>query len=160
MGNSGSSTCPPLPDSANVQAVPIAGSLTFQHIIQIIGWVCFAITTLLCILLCIPHFRRYRAPQEQRQIFRILILPVVYSITSVVSIHLYHASQYIEPIAGIYEAIALTSLFLLYVYYVAPDVHSRDEFFQKLEQRRKNGEIVAGGSLGWFRVGRPTSETK
>jgi hypothetical protein len=138
---------------------PIAGSLTFQHIIQIIGWVCFGVTTLLFLGLCIPHFRRYRAPNEQRQVFRIILLPVVYSITSVVSIHAYKAAQYIEPIANLYEALALASLFLLYVHYVAPEVHSRDEFFHRLEQKKKNGEIVGGGSLRWFRVSHHPSTT-
>jgi len=150
--SSGNATCPASPGNANMKGEPIAGSLTFQHLIQIIGWACFGLTALLSLGLIIPHLRNYRAPNEQRQIFRIILLPIVYSLVSVVSLHAYNAAQYIEPIAQLYEAVALASLFLLYVNFVAPEAHTRNEFFSKLENTTKKGQVVPGGSLKWFRT--------
>lgn len=149
---SGSSDCPAEPVSAGVKGEPIAGSLTFQHLITIVGWVCFGVSALLWLGLAIPHIRQYKAPNEQRQILRIISMPVVFAIVAVISIHVYKAAQYAEPIANLYEAYAMASLFLLYVHYVAPEAHRREEFFHNLENKSQSGEAVAGGSLRWFRV--------
>ncbi|KAI1612320.1 organic solute transporter Ostalpha-domain-containing protein [Exophiala viscosa] len=147
----GNSTCPAEPANANAKGVPVAGSLTFQHLMQIIGWVCFGVTALLSLGLMIPHFLHYRVPNEQRQIIRIILLPVVYSLVYAVSLQTYSGAQYLEPIAALYEAVALASLFLLYVDFVAPGAGTRDEFFSKLENTKKKGRLVPGGSLKWFR---------
>jgi hypothetical protein len=145
---SSSSNCPPRPDSGPGQ--PIAGSLTFKHLISIICWVCFGVSTLLWLSLVIPHLRRYAAPNEQRQIIRIVLTPLVFAIFAVISTHAYHAADYLEPLSNLYEAFALASLFLLYVQYVAPDEAIREQFFQNLEVASKRGNVTDG--LRWFRV--------
>ncbi|KAK5212038.1 hypothetical protein LTR99_001860 [Exophiala xenobiotica] len=136
-----SPTCPPKPSSAAIEGEPIIGRFSFQHIVHIIGWVCFGITAVFCMGLCILHFSHYRAPNEQRNVFRIIIFPVVASLAAVISIYSYRASGYIEPIASLYEAIALASLFLLYVQYVAPEESTRVAFFRELEYKTKNGSV-------------------
>lgn len=147
-----SPTCPPLPSNANVKGIAIIGTFTFQHLVQIIGWICLAVTALLCVGLSILHFRRYRAPNEQRNVFRIILFPVVASLVSVISIHTYAASGYIEPVASLYEAIALASLFMLYVQYVAPEQNTRASFFRELEYKTKKGDIKPMKHYKLFRV--------
>lgn len=149
---SSSTSCPAKPANAAGKGMPITGSLTFHHLITIIAWVCFGISVLLWVGLTVPHLRRYRAPNEQRQIFRIVSTPPVFAIIAVISIHAYHAAQYLDPLSNLYESYALASLFLLYVQYVAPDAFSRNEFFHNLEYKSKKGELIAGGSLRWFIV--------
>jgi hypothetical protein len=149
MGSSLS--CPPDPHFG-VVAEPISGSLTFQDIMTITAWVCFGVTLLLWLGLAIPHLRRYKAPNEQRQILRIISMPVWFTIVALIVLHVYKAAQYVEPLANLYEAYAMASLFLLYVHYVAPEAHTRAEFFQNLQTMTKSGAAAAGGSLHWFRV--------
>lgn len=152
FSQSGSSDCPARPSTAGGEAQPIAGSLTFHQIIIIIGWVCIALTTCLWLGLLLPHLRQYARPNEQRQALRIILTPVVFAIASILSMHFYHAAQYIAPIASLYEAYALASLFLLYVHYVTPESSSREEYFQGLDRLARSGKIKSGGSLRWFRV--------
>ena len=144
--------CPAEPANATLRSEPIAGSLTFQHLITIISSACLGASILLWLGLAIAHLRRYRAPNEQRQIFRVISTPVVFAIVAVISVNAYSAAEYVAPVANLYEALALASIFLLYVHYVAPEVQMREEFFQGLENRSRSGEILPGGSLGWFRV--------
>jgi len=56
----------------------------------------------------------------------------------------------VEPIASLYEAYALASLFLLYVHYVVPEAHNRHEFFRNLEDTTRDGTPIPEGSLRWF----------
>lgn len=149
---SGSSECPAKPDGHGVRGDPVAGSLTFQDLISIISWACFGVTVLLWLSLIIPHLRRYRVPNEQRQIFRIVTTPLVFTIIGVISTHSYAAAEYIEPLANCYEAFGLASLFLLYVHYVTPDPATRNSFFQSLDNVNKKGVVTPGGSLRWFWV--------
>ncbi|KAJ9643200.1 hypothetical protein H2204_002095 [Knufia peltigerae] len=136
-----SPTCPPQPPNANTPGIAIIGTFTFQRVVQVIGWICLAATALLCIGLCVLHFRKYRAPNEQRNVIRIILFPVVASLVSVISIHTYQNSGYIEPIALLYETVALASLFMLYVQYVAPEPQTRVSFFKELEYKTKTGEM-------------------
>lgn len=149
---SDSSKCPVNGDNSYHEGDPIAGSLSFKQVILIVCWVCFGISVLLWLGLIIPHFRRYSAPNEQRQIFRIISTPLIFEIFTLASIYASHAAEYLEAVPSLFEAYALASLFLLYVHYVAPEAHSREEFFHNLEQKSSSGEIVHGGSLRWFRV--------
>ncbi|KIV77657.1 hypothetical protein PV11_09443 [Exophiala sideris] len=151
LSHSGNSTCPAEPANANAGGVPITGSLTLQHLMQIIAWACFGVTALLSLGLIIPHLFHYRVPNEQRQILRIVFLPVVYSLFYALSLQTYAGAQYLQPVASLYEAVALVSLFLLYVDFVTPEPDTRDEFFSKLENTNKKGQNVPGGRLKWFR---------
>ncbi|ETI26594.1 hypothetical protein G647_03372 [Cladophialophora carrionii CBS 160.54] len=148
--DSHSNACPAKPSGAGEKGAALIGSLTFQNLVSIIGWACFAASTILWIVLVIPHLRQYKAPNEQRQIFKIVSTPLIFTIVAVISTHTYHAADYLEPLANLYEGFALASLFLLYVQYVTPDVTTRDAFFQSLEKKGKNGGVTPGGSLRWF----------
>lgn len=134
-----------------IAGTPIVGSLSFRTLALIIGWICFGITSVLWVALIIPHFRRYNSPHEQRQIFRIVTTPLIYSLFGLVSIYAYHAAPYLEPVPELYEAYALASLFMLYVHYAAPDTSSREEFFRNVKGMSK-GREKPEGSLRHFRV--------
>lgn len=131
--------------------LPVVGSLSFKSLTIIIGWVCFGLTVLLWLALIIPHLFRYKSPNEQRQIFRITLTPLVYSLFGLISLQAYHAAPYLEPIPKLYEACALASLFLLYVNYVAPEARTQEEFFHDLDFVVK-GQRQPGKGLRWFRV--------
>jgi len=79
------------------------------------------------------HLHRYTAPQEQRQILRIINLPTVYALFNFIALCFYQDFFYIEPIGGIYEAFALAGLFLLFLEYVCPDGTDRDKSVFPLE---------------------------
>jgi hypothetical protein len=144
---SSSRGCPSKP--AQVLADPIAGTLTFQHLLRIIGYACLGVTFIIWSVLTLTHLRRYRVPHEQRQIFRITLTPLVFTVVAVISLHAYDAAEYLEPLANLYEAFALASLFLLYVQYVVPKDSTKEMFFGSLMHAGK-GE--ARSSLKWFWV--------
>ncbi|OQV02348.1 hypothetical protein CLAIMM_07563 [Cladophialophora immunda] len=141
---SSSTGCPAKPANARGRGDPITGSLTFQNLITIICWACLGVSLLLWLGLVVPHLRQYKAPNEQRQILRIVSTPLVFAVIAVISAHIYDVGGYLSPWANLYEAYALASLFLLYVQYVTPDVETRDSFFQNLAQASGKGNVVAG----------------
>jgi hypothetical protein len=144
--------CPEAPGSATIEGEPITGSTTFKDLIIYINYGCTILTFLLWLGLAIPHLRRYKAPDEQRPIFRIISTPLVFCVVALISVHVYHAAEFVEPIASLYEAYALASLFLLYVHYVVPEAHNRHEFFRNLEDTTRDGTPIPEGSLRWFLV--------
>ncbi|KAI9713527.1 MAG: hypothetical protein M1820_000909 [Bogoriella megaspora] len=146
---SSSSTCPPLPYSDPPQA--IAGGLTLQHIFLICAGACTLCTFIISRFLVFKHLHRYTYPDEQRQIVRVVVTPIWFSVVSLWSIAFYEAADYLTPIANIYESFALTALFLLFVNYVAPDPVTRDAFFNNLPMKDRKGNETGLGSLGWFR---------
>lgn len=145
------SKCPSHGEQSYRAGEPIVGDLTFQRLAMIISWVCFGLTILLWLALVVPHLRRYKFPNKQRQMFRIVTTPLIYSLFALASIYAYDAAPYLEQVPELYEAYALASLFLLYVHYVTPDTWTRNEFFHNLD-RVSRGKVKAGGSLKWFRV--------
>ena len=162
----GNSTCPLPKDEASLQmaAEPIAGSLTFQHIILLVSIGCAGAATIISLFLIFKHLHRYTQPKQQRQIIRIIFTPVVFGLMSALSIVDYDAAIYLIPLRDLYETFALGSLFLLFTEYVAPDPVTRDAYFYNLEQRKKRGgmfsrskeyDVVPGGSLKWFKVRLP-----
>lgn len=147
MGN-----CPAAPGAGKIDTKPIVGSITFQSLIIYINYACFGLTFLMWLGLAIPHLRRYKAPDEQRPIFRIISTPIVFCLISLIAVHAYGAAEYLDPIASLYEAYALASLFLLYVHYVVPEARNRHEFFRNLEDTARDGTPIREGSLRWFLV--------
>jgi hypothetical protein len=144
---SSSRGCPAKPGQVNADL--IVGTLTFRHLLRIIGWVCFGVTLVIWSVLALTHLRQYRIPNEQRQIFRITLTPMIFTVVAVISIHSYNAAEYLEPLANLYEAWALTSLFLLYVHYIVPKGTTKEVFFDSVLHAGK-GE--AKSSLKWFWV--------
>ena len=89
------------------------------------------------------------------RILRIVLLPAVYGIISLFSVIFYVAQPYLQPIPGIFEAVALCSIFELFVIWIVPvTTANRETFFQNLERRHIVRKRVKHnrGSLRWFRV--------
>ncbi len=151
MGNKNSHPICPDVGGYNDNGVPIAGSLSLQHIMLIAGGACTAVTLALSLPLLFKHLHRYTVPSEQRQVVRLIFTPVVFAVFNLLGIAFYHASIYITIIADLYEAFALASFFLLLVNFVVPDVSNQEAFFAATENRSRKGEPIAGGSLSWFK---------
>lgn len=79
-------------------------------------------------------------------------LPVAYCLLNFLALCFYTDYMYIEPIAGIYEAFTIASLFFLVLEYVCPDGTDREKYFDQLPAQDKKGNIEPGGSLNWFQV--------
>ncbi|KAG8913628.1 hypothetical protein FRC01_004452 [Tulasnella sp. 417] len=65
------------------------------------------------------HARNYRVPAEQRQILRILYLPMVYGVISFLSYRFFSAYIYYSFIQAAYESVTLSAFLLLLIQYVA-----------------------------------------
>jgi len=131
---------------------PIAGSLTFHHMMILISSATLGITILSTIYASWAHLHRYTIPQEQRQILRIINLPAAYSIFNFLGLLFYNDYFYIVPICDLYEAFTVAALFLLMLEFVCPDGTDRETFFNALPAVDKKGNPVGGGSLPWFKV--------
>lgn len=87
------------------------------------------------------------------RIVRIIIFAPFFAIFNFFSVWFYEKSWILEPIPEIYETFALVSMFYLLVVYVAPEIESREAFFQHLQRfGRKNKPKHNRGSLRWFQV--------
>ncbi|KAG8946405.1 hypothetical protein FRC04_011851 [Tulasnella sp. 424] len=88
-----------------------------------IGWVicgiCAILTTIITIVNVSMHARNYRVPAEQRQILRIIYLPMVYGIIAFLSYRFFSAYTYYSFIQAAYESVALSAFLLLLIRYVA-----------------------------------------
>lgn len=93
-------------------------------------------------------------PAEQRQMMRIILFDVVFTITSYFSIYFYGSAVYNHAWAQYYEGFAMIALFLLYVQLLCPDPNQRAAYFHNLELHTKKGKVKknSNGSLAWFRV--------
>lgn len=159
--SSNSSTKCPLPadpESYLIKPVPIAGPFTLQQLLLIICAGCSVLTIFISHFLAIKHLHHYTVPEEQKQIIRIIFTPIVYATFNTVSIIDYKANEYIQPLIAVWETIALASLFLLFVIYVAPDKRTRTMYFANLENRKAKGwfgnppgyDTIPGGCQTWF----------
>lgn len=131
---------------------PLVASLKFRDLMMFISAACLALTIVSSVYLSWRHLHRYTAPSEQRQILRIINLPVFYCLFNFLALCFYQDYLYIEPLAGIYEAFSVAALFLLVLEYVCPDGTDREKYFAHLEARDKKKRPVEGGSLQWFQV--------
>ena len=126
--------------------------ITFHRLIILICAPCLAITTISSGYLAWKHVRNYTAPQEQRQILRIIALPVFYSLFNFLALCWYRTYQYVQPIAGVYESFAIAALFFLILEWVCPEGTDREKYFDEFPFKDKKGVVVEGGSLAWFQV--------
>lgn len=129
---------------------PIFGTTTLHQLMIYVSAACLGLTVISTAFLSWKHIHRYTAPQEQRQILRIINLPVFYCLFNFLAISFYQDYLYIEPLAGIYEAFSVAALFLLVLEYVCPDGTDREKYFDNLEGRDRKNNPVPGGSLKWF----------
>lgn len=140
MANDKSTTCPLPPTPCSV-----VGS--DHHAFQIISLISLALTVVISAILILLHIMRYSVPKEQRQIVKIALTPVVSVIIAFCSLLSYDVAQYIEPIDSIYEAFALTALFLLFVQFSVPSGTFGPELFDAMTK----AAAVEGGPR-WAKV--------
>ncbi|CEL53042.1 Transmembrane protein 184C OS=Xenopus laevis GN=tmem184c PE=2 SV=1 [Rhizoctonia solani AG-1 IB] len=88
-----------------------------------IGWAvsgAFALAAIMVTVVSVGrHARHYHVPTEQRQIIRILYMPLVYAIVSWFSYRFFRAYTYYSLVVIIYEAITISAFMLLIIQYVA-----------------------------------------
>jgi hypothetical protein len=113
---------------------------------------CLFLTVISCWFLSWRHLHRYTAPQEQRQILRIVNLPIAYCLFNFLAITFGMDYMYIEPLGAIFEAFSVAALFLLVLEWAVPDGRDREKFFENLEMRDRRGRTQPGGSFKWFQV--------
>lgn len=129
-----------------------SGDLTFHQLAIYICAPCLAVTTVATLYLSWQHVRNYTAPQEQRQILRIIAMPVFYCLFNFLALCWYSNFQYIHPLAGLYQSFAVAALFFLLLEWVCPEGTDRERYFDEMPFKGKKGEIIEGGSLAWFQV--------
>jgi hypothetical protein len=126
--------------------------ITFHQLIIYICAPCLGLTIISAGYLALQHVRNYTVPQEQRQILRIIALPVFYSLFNFLALCWYRTYQYIQPLAGLYESFAIAALFFLLLEWVCPEGTDRTKYFDGFPFKDKKGVVIEGGSLAWFQV--------
>ena len=128
------------------------GGLTAHRLMIYISSASLALAIISWLLLTWKHLHNYTVPKEQRQIIRMVFLPVFLAVMALFSVIWYDDSIYIMPIGEVYEAFTIVAAFLLLLEFVCPDEASREHFFSQVENRGKKGVVIPGGSLKWFKV--------
>ncbi|EJT98287.1 DUF300-domain-containing protein [Dacryopinax primogenitus] len=107
-----------------------------------IGWVVAgsftAVTTLVTIISVWSHCRNYTLPRHQRQIIRILYMPMVYAIISFFSYRFFRAYTYYSLIESTYEALVIAAFLLLLIQFVAdktPTLDAKEALQKKSKQK-------------------------
>ena len=136
----------------NEHGKPLSIGISFKTLMTYITAVCLGLTALSAVFLIWKHLHRYTRPKEQRQIVRIVYMPVVFCITSMLSILFYEASIYLVPITEAYEAFCITALFYLYIEYVCPDEGARAQYFASKPTGNKKQKDAPGAGLKMFNV--------
>jgi hypothetical protein len=111
------------------------------------------ITALVCFGIAISHLANFTTPHQQRQLVRVVIVPAVFAIFSILGLCFYRESNYVVAIADFYEIYALVGFFYYLISVVAPDESTRLEFFQQLGVIEKDGSRQPG--LKWLYVRSP-----
>ncbi|CCO37959.1 Transmembrane protein 184C AltName: Full=Transmembrane protein 34 [Rhizoctonia solani AG-1 IB] len=114
-------------ESENTEAIDQTDRRLFKNGIHWdahrIGWAvsgAFALAAIMVTVVSVGrHARHYHVPTEQRQIIRILYMPLVYAIVSWFSYRFFRAYTYYSLVVIIYEAITISAFMLLIIQYVA-----------------------------------------
>lgn len=85
------------------------------------------------------------------RILRIIAMVPTFAVVYLLAGSIPSAAIYLQPWADMYEAVALTSYFLLLLAFIVPDPQLRDGFFDQLQQPKSNA-----GSLKWYHVSSAT----
>jgi hypothetical protein len=110
------------------------------------------LTVVVCLVMALFHLMNFTVPNQQRQLVRVLVVPAVFSIFSIIGLCFYRDSPYVIAIADFYETFALIGFFYYIVSIVTPDESTRLEFFQQLDSKEERGNMKSGGDLNWFYV--------
>jgi hypothetical protein len=141
--SSSNSTYTGIPDSY-FDADPVTGTWSLQKLFAVTAAPLTAITALVCFGIACSHLASYTVPHQQRQIARVVIVPAVFAIFSIIGLCFYRDSNYVVAIADFYEIYALVGFFYYLISVVAPDESTRLEFFQQLEITNKDGTSTPG----------------
>lgn len=128
------------------------GTIDLHQLMVYVSGPCLFITLVSSAFLTWRHLHRYTSPQEQRQILRIINLPLAYCTFQFLALTFTLDYQYIEPIGAIYEGFAVAALFFLLLEYVAPDGTDREAYFANVPLKGRRGADKPGGSLVWFKT--------
>ncbi|KAM0788378.1 hypothetical protein ACM66B_001518 [Microbotryomycetes sp. NB124-2] len=104
-----------------------------------IGWlvagVTAAITTVISLFTVVMHARNYYVPKEQRQMIRIILMPLVYAIISFFGYRFYRSYTYFSLIEVIYEALVLASFLWLLLHYIGDSTKAQRQVLLEKEKR-------------------------
>lgn len=107
-----------------------------------IGWAvaggCAALTLIVSCVSISQHCRNYNKPSEQRQILRILYMPLIYAVISFLSYRFFRSYTYYSLVESAYEAVTLSAFLLLLIEYVADTASERDALkaMERKDKRR------------------------
>ncbi|KAH8886235.1 hypothetical protein GQ53DRAFT_828235 [Thozetella sp. PMI_491] len=141
--------CEPVP-SSYYEVEPISGSWTLHRILTVIAGPLTALVAIVILGLAAMHLRTYTNPPAQRQLVRVILVPLSFAGFSFFSLWFYDAAEYLIPLADLYECFALVSFFYYMIVLVTPDEEYRLMFFHNLEKKGSKGRIISGGSLKWL----------
>ncbi|KAF2093146.1 hypothetical protein NA57DRAFT_61669 [Rhizodiscina lignyota] len=111
---------------------PLTGSMGYHTLITIIAGACTAAALVLCGVLALTHILKFRWPDEQKQLVRIIWAPAVIAIFSFFGVWFYGAAGYVKPIGEWYECFALVPIFYLFIHYATPNGPVSTHPFNKL----------------------------
>ncbi|KAF2773747.1 hypothetical protein EJ03DRAFT_264666, partial [Teratosphaeria nubilosa] len=114
--------------------------------------VCTLATACISLSLIVLHLQRYRAPQEQRQIIRITLSVLIYSLVALFELYGYEIAQFIDPIGDVYEAFGLCALFLLFVHYAAPKGDYDDDHLAAVKAAEEKETTFDWPRISWVFV--------
>ncbi|CAD6884608.1 unnamed protein product [Tilletia laevis] len=102
-----------------------------------VGWlVCgflSLIATVTSLWLVLKHLKYYTCPQQQRHIVRMLFMVPIYSLVSFASYLFYEEALYYQVVRDCYEAVTITSFFLLLLQYVGDTPEEQNVVFRKVQ---------------------------
>ncbi|KAF8973229.1 DUF300-domain-containing protein [Flammula alnicola] len=105
-----------------------------------VGWAvagaCTIVTLIISTITVISHCRNYTKPRDQRQIIRILYMPLVYAVISFLSYRFFRDYTYYSFIEVVYEAITLSAFLLLLIEFVAEKTGARENMLAKKDKRK------------------------
>lgn len=128
---------------------PLSSGITTQRTLEYISAAALCLTVILSIGLILRHLARYTVPREQRQIVRIVFFTTFFALMGFLSVTFYRAAVYLAPIAGIYEAICLPALLILYFHYLSPVDQSLWNFFDGLQLTDRHGQPIQQDAVDW-----------
>ncbi|KIX08155.1 uncharacterized protein Z518_02811 [Rhinocladiella mackenziei CBS 650.93] len=132
---------------------PFIGDLSFHQFNMAVSGGCAAFATVSIFILMARHATHFSKPNEQSKILKICAIIPLEAIFSWIGIAAPNSHIYVEGFVDFFQAIGLSSFFLLLCEFVSPSSEFRDVFFAALEipksRRKKDGKKVDG--LSWYR---------
>lgn len=144
-------TCIPIPP-AYYEAEPISGNWVLHHILTVAAAPLVLSTTLVTLFIVGRHLATYTNPDIQRQLIRVILVPLCFGVFGFFSLWFYDAAEYLPSISDLYECFALVAFFCHIISLATPDEKLRLWFFHALENKTRRGKIIPGGSLKWLAV--------